>query len=81
MCHRKLNIPCNIFSMKINKYFNYRNHSYLYSPFNVGVNVFRYHLICEYQTWQLIPGTHLLTGTTVQLQDGQCEAPSQGRTP
>ena len=66
--------------MKITS-FNCRNHSYLYSPFNVGVNVFRYHLICEYQTWQLIPGTHLLTGTTVQLQDGQCEAPSRGRTP
>ena len=57
MCHRNLNIPYNIFSMKINKYFNYRNHSYLYSPFNVGVNVFRYHLICEYLTWQLILAT------------------------
>ena len=44
------------FSTKIKSY-NYRNHSYLYSPFNVGVNVFRYHLICEYLTWQLIPAT------------------------
>ena len=39
------------------KSYNYRNHSYLFSPFNVGVNVFRYHPICEYLTWQLIPAT------------------------
>ena len=56
MCHRNLNIPHNIFPTKI-KCFSYRNHSYLYSPFNMGVNVFRYHLICEYLTWQLIPAT------------------------
>ena len=36
------------------KSFIYRNHSY---PFNVGVNVFRYHRICEYVTSQLIPET------------------------
>ena len=42
--------------MKITS-FNCRNHSYLYSPFNVGVNAFRYHLICEYLTRQLIPST------------------------
>ena len=75
MCHRKLNIPYNIFSTKIKSY-NHRNHSYLYSPFKVGENVFRYHLLCEYLT-----GNHLPTGTPVQLQDGQCEAPSRGRTP
>ena len=45
-----------MFSTKI-KSFIYRNHSYLYSPFNVGVNVFRYHQIYEYVTPQLIPTT------------------------
>ena len=75
LCHRKLNIPYNIFSTKIKSY-NHRNHSYLYSPFKVGENVFRYHLLCEYLT-----GNHLPTGIPVQLQDGQCEAPSRGRTP
>ena len=55
MCHRNLNIRY-IFLTKI-KSFSYRNHSYLYSPFNMGVNVFQYHLICEYLTWQLIPAT------------------------
>ena len=55
MCHRNLNIRY-IFLTKI-KSFSYRNHSYLYSPFNMGVNVFQNHLICEYLTWQLIPAT------------------------
>ena len=78
MCHRKLNIPYNIFSTKINKSFNYRNHSYLYSPFNVGVNVFRYRLICEYLTWQLIPATIYHRHTRAVTRRAE-RSPSRGR--
>ena len=73
MCHRKLNIPYNIFSTKIKSY-NHRNHSYLYSPFKVGENVFRYHLLCEYLT-----GNHLPTGIPVQLQDWAVRSPLAGQ--
>ena len=50
--------------MKINS-FIYRNHSYLYSPFNVEVNVYRYHRIYEYVISQLIP-------TTISSQGQPC---------
>ena len=53
-----------MFSTKINS-FIYRNHSYLYSPFNVEVNVYRYHRIYEYVTSQLIP-------TTISSQGQPC---------
>ena len=74
MCHRKLNIPYNFFSTKIKSY-NYRNDSYLYSPFNMGVNVFRYHVICEYLTWQLIPATIYSQGHPCSYKMGSAKPP------
>ena len=74
MCHRKLNIPYNFFSTKIKSY-NYRNDSYLYSPFNMGVNVFRYHVICEYLTWQLIPATIYSQGHPCSYKMGSVKPP------
>ena len=59
--------------MKI-KSFIYRNHSCLYSPFNVGLNVFRFHRIYEYVTSQLIP-------TTIYSQEQLCSHKRCGAKP
>ena len=43
----------------------------------MGVNVFRYHVICEYLTWQLIPGTIYSQGQPCSYKT--CGAKPPGR--
>ena len=44
----------------------------------MGVNVFRYHLICEYLTWQLIPATIYHRHTRAVTRRAE-RSPSRGR--